>query len=228
MNSPRSAPIRPKPRSPKSPRRKRTRRPRQNGRFASQNLPPPRPPHKPPAKSDRILPPLRFPRPPLIGMRRLRLRPRLPQPHSPQPPRPEASIPNLFSERPIPAARRSASARNRADQRRHHGCRRAHRRLPRSRDTIPTPNPRSAGRSMALSPAIPSEPLRRQEHPRYGSRTAGPNPRRATRLHTLPGRSRRNRPDQHHARADDKRRGLAGRAPGQAHHFHRRTHAAAA
>ena len=37
QNSPRSAPIRPKPRSPKSPRRKRTRRPRQNGRFASQN-----------------------------------------------------------------------------------------------------------------------------------------------------------------------------------------------
>ena len=58
--------------------------------------------------------------------------------------------------------------------------------------------------------------------------TAGPNRRRATRLHTLPGRSRRDRLDQHHASADDKRRGLAGRAPGQADHFHRRTHAAAA
>ena len=46
----------------------------------------PQTPHDPPAKSGRILPPLRFPRPPLIGMRRLRLKSRLPQPHSPQPP----------------------------------------------------------------------------------------------------------------------------------------------
>ena len=38
------------------------------------NLPPPRPPNKPPTKSDRILPPLRFRRPPPIGMRTLRLK----------------------------------------------------------------------------------------------------------------------------------------------------------
>ena len=149
-------------------------------------------------------------------------------PTAPNRPRPKASIPTLFPGRPIPAARRSASARNRADQRRHHGCRRAHRRLPTSRDTIPTPNPRSAGGSTALSPAIPSEPLRRQEHPGHASRTAGPNPRRATRLHTLRGKSRSDRVDERHASPDDKRRGLAGRAPGQADHFHRRTHAAAA
>ena len=155
--APRSAPICRKPRSPKSPSRKRTRQPKQNGRFASQNLPPPRPPDKPPAKSDRILPPLRFPRPPLIGMRRLRLKSRLPHPHSPQPPPTRSLNPNLsHGNRSVSPAGRSASARNRADQRRHHGCRRAHRRLPTSSDTIPTPNPRGAGGSTALSPAIPS------------------------------------------------------------------------
>ena len=106
MNSPRSALIRPKPPSPKSPRKKRSRWSTQSGRLASQNLSSPHPPlttkrfsraglehvfrpqtpHKPPAKPGRILPPLRFPRPPLIGMRRLRLKSRLPHPHSPQPP----------------------------------------------------------------------------------------------------------------------------------------------
>jgi len=85
-------------------------------------------------------------------------------------------------------------------------------RRPETRSLPPTPA-RSAGRSTALSPAIPSEPLRRQAHPGHASRTTGPNRRRATRLHTLPGRSRRDRFDQHYASADDKRRGLAGRAP---------------
>ena len=80
---------------PEEPEEKRTRRPTQNGRFASQNLPPPHPPHKPPAKSDRILPPLRFRRPPPIGMRPLRLKSRLPpQPHSPQPPSTQSLNPN--------------------------------------------------------------------------------------------------------------------------------------
>ena len=104
-NLPHSALIRPKPPSPKSPRKKRRRRPVQNGRLAAQNLPSPhsplttkrlskagfkqvfrpRTPHNLPAKSGRILPPLRFPRPPLIAMRRLQLKSRLPHPHSPQP-----------------------------------------------------------------------------------------------------------------------------------------------
>jgi len=105
MNSPRSAPIRADLRNPKSRRRNRTRQPRRNGRFALQNLPPPRPPlttkhfskaglkqvlrpqtpGNPPAKSDRILPPLRFLHPPLIGMRRLRFESTPPPPHSRQP-----------------------------------------------------------------------------------------------------------------------------------------------
>ena len=202
-NSPRSAPIRPNLRSPKSPRRKRTRQPRRNGRFASQNLPPPRPPlttkhfskaglkqvlrpqtpRNPPAKSDRILPPLRFLRPPLIGMRRLRFESTPPHPHSRHAPT------SLNPKAPSPGrpARRSAPASNRADQRRHYGCRRAHRRLPTSRDAIPTRNRGSPGGPRVVSRAIPSEPLRGQEHPRNASRAAGPNPRRAARLHILPG-----------------------------------------
>ena len=134
---------------------------------------------------------------------------------SPQPPTAPDPKPQSQTSSPkaqIAHARRSASARNRADQRRHHGCRRAHRRLPTSRDTIPTPNSRSAGRSTALSPAIPSAPLRGQDHPRHASRTAGPNPRHAQ-DRTRGGNRRSERTDERHARADDKRRGLAGRAP---------------
>ena len=79
-------------------------------------------------------------------------------------------------------------------------------------------------RSLPPTPAAPADPgpsapqsllsrHARQEHPGHASRTAGPNRRRSTRLHALLGRSRRVRLDQHHASADDKRRGLARQAP---------------
>ena len=140
---------------------------------------------------------------------------------SPSPSPTAASIPNHCPDRPNSPARRSASARNRADQRRDHGCRRAHRRLPTSRDTnsardprnIPTRNPRSASRSTVLDRAIPSEPLRGQKHPRDAARPAGSKSRRGTRLHTPYG---------------DRPSPSARRPPGQTDHVHRRTLAAAA
>ena len=85
----------------------------------------------------------RFLRPPLIGMRRLRFRSRLPQPRQSPPPHPKPQPQSL--RRPGRPARRSAPASNRADQRRHYGCRRAHGRLPTSRDAIPTSNRGSPG-----------------------------------------------------------------------------------
>ncbi len=137
----------------------------------------------------------------------------------------QASTPKLDPGRP---ARRSAPASNRADQRRHYGCRRAHGRLPTSRDAIPTSNRGSPGGPRVVSRAIPSEPLRGQEHRRNASRAAGPNPRRAARLHILSRNNRRARVAHLHAFGDDRRRGPARRAPGQADDLHRRTDAAAA
>ena len=145
----------------------------------------------------------------------------IPAPTAPSPSPTAAAIPNHCPERPNSPARRSASARNRPDQRRDHGGRGAHRRLPTSRDTnsardprsIPTLIPRSASRSTVLGRARPSEPLRGQKHPRDAARPAGSKSRRGTRLHTPYG---------------DRPSPSARRPPGQTDHVHRRTLAAAA
>ena len=216
MNSPRSAPIRreaPEPEEPedeKNATAEAERPVRVHRHFCRRHI---LSKQNPPAKSDRILPPLRFPRPPLIAMRRLRLKPRLPAaPQSPaaptkpqsQPSSPSAQFPPQDDQRPqgtapINAATMAVGALTGAFRR------------PETRSQPPT----------AAAPADPGPSAPQSLLSRFAVKnildtlrgTSGPNPRRATRLHTLPGRSRRDRLVQRHACADDKRRGLAGRAP---------------
>ena len=137
-----------------------------------------------------------------------------PQPHSPQPPSTQSLNPNPLPRvaqfppqddqrpqgtAPINAATMAVGALTGAFRR------------PETRSQPPTPAAPADPRPSAPQSLLNRFAVKNILDTLRG--TAGPNPRRATRLHTLPGRSRRDRLDQHHASADDKRRGLAGRAP---------------
>ena len=158
-----------------------------------------------------ILPPLRFRRPPPIGMRPLRLNSRLPGPTVVSRPRPKASIQpsprapsfprktiGVPGTAPINAATMAVGALTGAFRR------------PEMRSQPPTPaapaDPGPSAPQSLLSRHAVRNILDTLRAPQDQTGAAPP-------AFTLsPERSRRDRLDQHRASSDDKRRGLGGRA----------------